>query len=138
MLNDDDVIDAMSHHLLKTGYSILRKSRTDRDDVDVVARWPETGTKVFVSAAGAAHSRAGKEELEEVHTETELFHCVTRGIHSALRVHGAERFAQGDQIVLAFPDTPGCRKYLGAEKSVLDSFGIKVFFVAEDKSVSEL
>lgn len=43
-----------------------------------------------------------------------------------------------DQIALAFPDTPGFRKYLAAEKPVLDSFGIEVFLVTEEKSVIAL
>jgi hypothetical protein len=138
MLDDNDVAAAISHHLLKTGYSILRKHRADHNDVDIVARSPETGVKLFVSAAGVASSKAGREKLAEVYTESQLFHCISRGIHSALRIHGDYKFIPGDQITLAFPDTPGFRKYLIAEKPVLDSFGVKVFLVTEEKSVVTL
>jgi hypothetical protein len=138
MLEDLDVAAAVSHDLLKKGYSILRKCRADRNDVDIVARLPETGAKLFISAAGVASSRAGREKLAEVYTESQLFHCVSRGIHSAFRIHGDHKFIPGDQIALAFPDTPGFRKYLNAEKPVLDSFGIKVFLVTEEKNVTVL
>jgi hypothetical protein len=138
MLDDTDVAEAVSHDLLMKGYSILRKHRADHNDVDIVARSPETGTKLFISAAGVASSQAGREKLAEVYTESQLFHCVSRGIHSALRIHGDYKFIPGDQIALAFPDTPGFRKYLSAEKPVLDSFGIKVFLVTEKKGVTTL
>jgi hypothetical protein len=138
MLGDSDIATAVSHHLLKEGYSILRKRRADRNDVDIIARLPETGAKLFISAAGVASSKVGREKLSEVYTESQLFHCVSRGIHSALRIHGDFKFISGDQIALAFPDTPGFRKYLAAEKAVLDSFGIKVFLVTEEKNVFTL
>jgi hypothetical protein len=85
-----------------------------------------------------ASSKAGREKLAEIYTESQLFQCITRGIHSALRIHGDYKFITGDQIALAFPDTPGFRKYLAAEKPVLDSFRIKVFLVAEDKNIIAL
>jgi len=138
MLDDTDVIEAVSCDLLQKGYAILRKSRSDRNDVDIVARWSETGNKIFVSAAGVASSKAGRERLEEVYTESQLFNCVTRGIHSALRMEGTEKFAPGDQIALALPDTPGFRNYMNAEKTILDSLGIKVLLVTEDKNVITL
>jgi hypothetical protein len=40
MLDDSDVATAVSHYLLKKGYSILRKRRADRNDVDIIARLP--------------------------------------------------------------------------------------------------
>jgi hypothetical protein len=138
MLDDTEVATAVSHELLKKGYSILRKHRANRNDVDIVARLPKKGAKLFISAAGVASSKAGREKLSDVYTESQLFHCVSRGLHSALRIHSDYKFIPGDQIALAFPDTPGFRKYLSAEKPVLDSFGIKVFLVTEERNVVTL
>ena len=138
MLDKSDVATAVSHHLLEEGYSILRKRPAARNDVDIIARLPETGAKLFISASGVASSKAGREEMAEIYTESQLFQCISRGIRSALRIHGDYKFISGDQIALAFPDTPGFRKYLAAEKPVLDSFGIKVFLVAEEKNVVTL
>jgi hypothetical protein len=138
MLEENDVIAAVCTDLLRKGYAILKNATSPRQDVDLVAREPETGVKVFVSAAGAARSEAGRGKLEESYNEFRLFRCVTRSIHGALRIRGANKFGEGDHIALAFPDAPGCRKYLVAEKPVLDSLGIKVFLVNEDKDVHVL
>jgi hypothetical protein len=138
VLDDTNVAAAVSHHLLSKGYSILRKRRSDRNDVDIIAGLPGKGTKLFISAAGPASSRAGREEFAEIYTESQLFNCISRGIHSAIRIHGDYKFNRGDQIALAFPDTAGFRKYLTAEKPVLDSLGIKVFLVTEEKGVVTL
>jgi hypothetical protein len=138
MLEKADVIDAVSFDLLKKGYVIVRKSPTGEHDTDLVARHPETKARILISASGAARSKAGRGKLEESYLEARVFRCVTKSIYSAMKVHGADRFDPGDRIALAFPDTPTCHKYLSAEKPILDSLGITVFLVSEDKKVETL
>ena len=138
MLDETDVIEAISLDLLKRGFSILRKSREDYDDVDIVANWPESGAKILISAVGVSPSRAGRGKLEASYTESQIFYSISRAVRSALRMKGDLKFKSGDRLALAFPDTPGFREQLSAQKPVLDSFGIEVSLVTEDRKVKRL
>lgn len=135
MLNKSDVLEALSHYLLNEGYSVMEGSGKTDGAVDIIAGDPRSKSKTLISVAGVAHSRAGKGKLQSVYTESQVFRAVTRSIQGALKMHGTDCFNPGDRIALAFPDVPAFRKYLCAEKSVLDSLGIKVFLVTEDKGV---
>jgi hypothetical protein len=135
MLDENDVIDAVSFYLLETGYTIVYRSSTDRQGVDIVARHHVSGARIFISVAGVARSKAGKGKLEMAYTESQVFRSVTRAIYSALKKQEAGQFEPGDQIALAFPDLPSFRKYLNAEKSVMDALRVKIFLVTEKKSV---
>jgi hypothetical protein len=137
MLDETDVIEAISLDLLDRGFSILRKSREALNDIDIVAKWPETGAKILVSAVGMSRSRAGRGKLEGTYTESQIFYSVSRAVLSALRMKGDLKFNAGDRITLAFPDTPKFREQLRAQKPVLDSFGIEVSLVKEDKKVNK-
>jgi hypothetical protein len=135
MLDENDVIETVSAYLQKRGYTILRKSRKDPRGVDIVVRDPESKSRLMISATGIAPSKAGRGKLEKSYTESQVFYCVTRAVYSALRTHGTNQFKPGDQIALAFPDSPGFRKYLSAEKAVLDSLAVKIFLITEEKKV---
>ena len=132
MLDESDVIEAVSRHLLEKGYAIIEKSGTD---VDIIARKPESGGKILISAAGVARSKAGRGKLEASYAESQIFRSVTKSLYSALTMNKADEFSTGDRIALAFPDTPAFRRYLNAEKPVMDSLGIKIFLVTEEKDV---
>lgn len=138
MLVETDVIEAISLDLLNRGFSILRKSREALNDIDIVARWPETGAKILISAVGMSRSRAGRGKLEASYTESQIFYSVSRAILSALKMKGDLKFRPGDRIALAFPDTPRFREHLTAQKPALDSFGIEVSLVTEEKQVKRL
>ena len=138
MLDENEVREAVYLYLLERGYAVSPQSTTDRRGVDIVAYHPESKAKVFVSTGGVARSRAGRGKLAAVYTETQVLKSVAKGISSALRTSTPERFAPGDQIAIGFPDTPTFRKYLEAEKPVMDSFGIRIFLVAEDKKITVL
>jgi hypothetical protein len=135
MLDETDVIEAISLDLLRRGFSILRKSRKDLNDIDIVARWPESGTKILISAVGMSRSRAGRGKLEASYAESQLFYSISRAILSSLKMKGDLKFKPGDRLALAFPDTPRFREHLSAQKPVLDSFGIEVSLVTEEKEV---
>ena len=138
MLDETDVIEAIALDLLKRGFFILRKTREDHNDVDIVASWPETGAKILISAAGVSGSKAGRGRLEASYTESQIFYSISRAVRSALLMKGDLKFKPGDRLALAFPDTPGFREQLTAQKPVLDSFGIEVSLVSEDKKVRKL
>ncbi len=138
MLDENEVMEAISFYLLERGYGILEEPATDRREVDIVAYHPESKVKIFVSVTGVARSIAGRGKLEAAYTESQVLRCVARGITGALRMRAPDRFVPGDQIAIGFPDTPTFRKYLEAEKPVLDSFGVKVFLVSEEKKVTVL
>jgi hypothetical protein len=135
MLDETDVIEAISLDLLERGFSIVRKSKEALNDVDIVAKWPETGAKILVSAVGMSRSRAGRGKLEASYTESQIFYSISRAVLSALKMKGDLKFKPGDRIALAFPDTPQFRKQLRAQKPVLDSFGIEVSLVSEERKV---
>jgi hypothetical protein len=138
VLDENEVIEALALDLLKQGYGILKKSSTDHGDADLIVRESQSKVKLFISATGVARSKAGRSTLEEEYTESQLFHCVARSIQGALKTGDREHFNPGDRIALAFPNVPGYCKYLSVQKPVLDSLGITVFLVAEDKTVTTL
>lgn len=135
MLNKDDVTEAVSLDFLKRGYSILKKPKGRRRGADVIARDPESKARVLVSAAGRTPLETEIEKPNAVHTESQVLECMTRSVYSALRMRNENQFSPGDQIALAFPDVPECQRYLSAEKPVLDSLGVKIILVNEDKEV---
>ncbi len=138
MLDENEVTEAISLYLLDRGYAILQKSTTDRRGVDIVAYHPESKAKIFISVAGVAHSKAGRGKLEAAYTESQVLRCVARGVYSAMKIGVPDHFIPGDQIAIGFSDTPTFRKYLEAEKPIMDSFGIKIFLVSEEKKISVL
>jgi hypothetical protein len=138
MLEENEVMEAVSLYLLERGYAILQESATDPRGVDIVAYRPEVELKLFVSVAGIAHSKAGRGKLEDTYTESQVLRSVARGIYSAMKIGAPNHFTPGDQIAIGFPDTPTFRKYLEAEKPVMDSFAIKIFLVSEEKKVTVL
>ena len=138
MLDETQVLEAVSFELLERGYSVVQKPSEDPGDVDMVARDPSSGRRILMSAAGVARSKAGRGKLEAQYTESQVFRSVVRGVRSALRMRKTDEFTAGDQIGLAFPDVPALRKYLSAEKPVMDALNVKVFLVSEDKKVTTL
>ena len=133
MLAEDEVIEAVSLHLLERGYSIVQKS--SRGEVDIVARDPQSKAKLLVSATGAARTRAGREKPQRPWTEAQVFRALTMSIASALMIRHRGPFNPGDQIALAFPDLPAVRKYLSAEQPVMECLGISFFLVTPEKNV---
>jgi hypothetical protein len=138
MLNKDDVVEALLLDFLNKGYSILTKGTGRTKGADIIARDPESRRKFFVSAAGPTRQEASKYEKGSPRTESQALQCMTRSVYSALRMRREDRFGPGDQIALAFPDGPACRKYLAMQKSAFDSLGVKVFVVKKDKEVTAM
>ena len=135
MLSKEDVATAVSHNFLKRGYSILKKPKGRRKGADVIARDPESQIRVFVSAAGRTPTEAAAAGLDAPHTESEVLKCMTRSVYSVLRMRDENQLSPADQIALAFPDVPECHRYLSAQKPFLDSIGVKIILVNEDKEV---
>ena len=135
MLDEEEVLEAVSFDLLARGYGVVRKGEEDRREVDLVARDPVSGLRILISAAGSARSKAGRGRLEAQYTEAQVFRSIMRGVHSALRLRKTDEFRPGDQIGLAFPDVPAIRKYLSAEKPVMDALNVKIFLVTGEKKV---
>lgn len=138
MLHKEDITEAVCLDLVKRGYSVWKKPHGRKKGADVIAQEPKTKVKMFISTAGRAASEAAGDEPHAVRTESQVLECMTKSLYSALRTRHENKFSPGDEIVLAFPDEPGCRKYLCAEKPVLDSLGVKILVVKENKEVSTL
>ena len=138
MLSKDDVIEALSLDLLKRGYAIVRRARGRTKGADIIARDPESKTKLLISAAGPSRKEAAKFEKGTPRTESQALQCMTRSVYSALRMSKEDRFGPGDQLALAFPDGAACRKYLAVQKPAFDSLGVKIFVVKKDNEVRAL
>ena len=138
MLDEEQVLEAVSFELLKRGYSVVRRPTEDPREADMVARDPASGGRILISAAGVARSKAGRGKLAAQYTESQVFRSVVRGYASALRMRKTGEFSPGDRIGLAFPDVPALRKYLSAEKPVMDALNVKIFLVTEEKKVVTL
>jgi hypothetical protein len=138
MLDENGVAEAVSLYLLERGYAVSQQQTTDRSGADIIAYHPESKAKMFVSTVGIARSKAGRGKLEAAYTESQVLRAVARGVTSALTMRTPDRFVPGDRIAVSFPDTPMFRTYLEAEKPVMDSFGIQIFLVSEDKKITML
>lgn len=138
MLSKDDVIEALVLDLLNKGYAIVKKARGRTKGADVIARDPESKTKLLISAAGPSRQEAAGFDKGSPRTESQALQCMTRSVYSALRMSKEDRFGPGDHVALAFPDGPACRKYLAVQKPAFDSLGVKVFVVKKDKEVQAL
>jgi hypothetical protein len=135
ILSKDDLIEAVSADLLKKGYSVLNKQGGRRRGADIIARDPESKKRLLISAAGHTRAEMTATGSHPFRTESELLACMTRSVYSALRMRHENEFTRGDEIALVFPDISSCHKYLGAEKPVLDSLGVKVLVVKKDREV---
>jgi hypothetical protein len=130
------VIEALTLDLLRRGYSILNKPRGRRKGADIIARDPDSKVRMFISAAGRARPKDEAEKQQVIRTESQVLACMSRSVYTALRMHDENQFSPGDQIALAFPDVSECQKYLAVEKPVLDSLGVKIFVVKDNKDVA--
>jgi hypothetical protein len=137
MLDEGEVTEVVSLYFLERGYAVERLSADSRG-ADFIAYHPGSKAKIFVSTAGIARSKAGRGKLEAAYTESQVMRAVSRGIYSALTMRTPDSFVPGDRLAVGFPDTPVFRKYLEAEKPVMDSFGIKIFLVSDDKGITVL
>jgi hypothetical protein len=135
MLDEDEIIETVSRYLLEKGYAILH---TSRPGANIIAREHESDARILISATGFARSSAVTEKLGTSYVESQVFRSVTKGISNALRMSTTDEFRAGDSLALVFPDTPTFRKYLTAEKSIMASFGIKIFLVTEHKDIVRL
>lgn len=135
MLDKEGVTEAVTLDLLKRGYSILKKPRGRRRGADIIARDPGSKSRMFISSAGRARSKEEAERPLQIRTESQVLACMSRSIYTALRMRDENQFSPGDQIALAFPDVSECQKYLAVEKPVLDSLGVKILLVKDNKEV---
>ncbi len=133
MLDADDLIEAVSLHLLEKGYFIVEKP--ERGKVAIVARDPESKVHLLVSVAATARPRGTAPKSQRSWTESQVFRLLTMSIANALMIRHRSRFKPGDQIGLAFPDLPVVRKYLDAEKPIMDCLGVNFFLVTQEKNV---
>jgi hypothetical protein len=136
MLDKEGVTEAVTLDLLKRGYSILNKPKGRRKGADIIARDPDSKARMFISAAGRVRPKEGTKKPQVIRTESQVLACMSRSVYTALRMHDEDQFSPGDQIALAFPDVSECQKYLAVEKPVLDSLGVKIFVVKDNKEVT--
>ncbi len=138
MLDHAGIIEAISLDLLKRGYAILEECTVDYHSVDIVADSPESGAKMFINVFGLPQAKTAEKVIEGSETESQVFYSVSRAIVGSMSMKGACKFNPGDQLVMAFPGTARFREYLSGQKPVLDTFGIDVILVTEEKTIEKL
>jgi hypothetical protein len=133
VLDENEVIDAVCVQLHGHGYTIIQRCTTNDRGIDIVAEHPSRTGKLLVEAKGARSSKPGSPRFGENYRKPEVLDRVAKGVYTAVSMYASRN--GGDEVALAYPDTPWFGEYLSAVKPVLEQLGIKVFMVREDRTV---
>src|SRR6266478_6656601 len=130
MLTENDVVVAVCGHLRSNGYAISQQLSTTAQGIDIIATHPNHLGRLLIEAKGATSARVGSPRYGLGFNENQVFDRVGKGFYTAACMYTEGR-ENGDQVGLAFPDTPLFRKYLKRVKGVTDGLGITVYLVED-------
>jgi hypothetical protein len=82
----------------------------------------------LIEAKGGTSSRVGSARFGKPYDNNQVFDRVGKGFYTAGCLY-SQRGTDGDEIALAFPDSPLFRKYIIPVKPALLKLGITVFLV---------
>lgn len=124
-LLEDAVKTAVHRHLEEKGYIEVDSKMGTRQGYDVEGVNPATGRRLVVECKGEA--RRGSQHARS-------WPNVASALLTAAYEIGEDR---GNEVGLAFPDTPEYHERCRRIKGMLDREGIRVFWVGRDHSVTE-
>ncbi len=133
MLDENDVLEAVSLHLLEKGYYIVEKPAGG--EVDIIAREPQSKARLLVSATRISPLSGSKGKPQSSWTESQIFQALASSIAKVLMIRHTAELGPDDQIALAFPDLPTVRKYVNTEKCIMDCLNLRFFLVSPEKNV---
>jgi len=103
MITEDDVIDAISDHLVARGWRVLSRATAMQHGDDLVAE--KDGQRLEIEAKGAGSSKPGTARYGQHFSKGQVFDHVAKAVFKALRVASA-----GTALAaIALPDNPDHR-----------------------------
>ena len=132
MLYEDAVVDAVRTHLETAGWTITSFAHAHQHGDDIVAT--REGKTLRVEAKGGGSSKKGSKRYGQPFTSQQ---CQINASTSTFRA--LSFIADGDEAVVAVPDTAAYRCVFGKVLPALQRLGISVYLVAEEnRTVSVL
>src|SRR6266404_3139709 len=116
MLDENDVVEAVCYHLEVKGYRILQRCSTKQHGIDIIAESPSMKGRLLIEAKGGTSSRDGSARFEKGFNRTQVFDRVAKGFFTTACMYCDRK--DGDEVAMAFPDTPLFRDYVARIKSV--------------------
>jgi hypothetical protein len=129
MLTEDDVVNAVCHHLEARGWRIDGRCSTNERGVDVVASNPATGATLRVEAKGETSAKPHTKRFGRPFDSAQVSSHVANAFYTAAATPPGERAA------MAFPDTRLHREHVGTIAGAVQRLSIALFWVGADRSV---
>ena len=136
-MDENEVIDAVCVHLERIGFRVLQRLTTTEQGVDVIAESIDRNRRILVEAKGGTSSREGSNRFGKPYTPSQVFDRCGKGVFTALQLRAQEP-GTSTTPVLATPDTPVFRRYLGSVVGLTRPLGVAFWLVAPDGVVTEL
>lgn len=132
-LDENAVVEALCHHLLREGWVVDQRLTTKQTGIDIIAS--RDATRLLVEAKGGTSSLDSSARFGKPYTATQAFDRVAKGLLTGFEL--LEKAGEDDQVGLAFPLDPFFIRYVDRVKTALGRTGIQVFWVARDGRVTE-
>lgn len=130
VLTEDEVIDAVRDYLIARSWRIVSRATAIQRGDDLVAE--RDGERLVIEAKGGGSSKAGTARFGKTFNKGQVFDHVGKAVLKALRVVSAGEYRAG----VALPDDPAHRAEVAKVRAALDSLGVAVFWVNENRVVT--
>lgn len=131
MLYEDDVIDAVCGYLQQHGFTVISKCTSKLCGDDIVAKGTRKIHDLLIEAKGETSKRVGSRRYSLPFDGSQVRDHVANAFYRA-----AKMATEGRVGGIALPGTSAHKKRIADIAHAIDSLGIVVFFVAEDRTVT--
>lgn len=136
MLNENDVIDAVSQHLQKRGYCITQRLATSQRGVDLIAvKQGDSPLELRIEAKGATSSRGSSARYGKPFNGAQVRDHVANAFYCAATMLEPKPLRGKLHIAIALPDTRLHRRCAAEVREALRTLGIGMFWVGPDRQV---
>lgn len=133
MLTENDVVEAVITHLKDEGWFVIQRATTSQHGPDILTE--RDGRHLMVEAKGATSSKEWTARFTKPFAGKQVRTHIAVALYTCLRWRDDLDHA-GHAVAIALPDTSTHRTKVGHILGSLDGLGIRVFWVAEDGTVS--
>jgi len=135
-LTENDVIRAVCNFLKQSGYQIDQQLNTTQRGDDIIAT-KTSGTKMTlcIEAKGATSARKNSNRYGRPFDSAQIKVHVAEAVFKSIQVLNRNSQNLYIQAGIAFPDETLHHKYLDLVRPKLDSMGVVVFWVKDEKTV---
>lgn len=139
LLNENEVILAVSGWLRANGYEVRSSLNTNERGVDIVARsLGEEIYDLYIEAKGATSSKDYTSRSGKGFTDSQQLDHISKAIYACMKAYSASAEAGGDrrEVGIALPVTEFHRRHIGRVRPALRKLGIRVYWVGTSGDVS--